>query len=106
MSVIIRVSRGGKNMNDKNKVSRRQFLNYSLTDLGGFMAAGVLIASLRFGVDPLFKHSSGAGDLVSISLTEDDSKEEPQRVNWEAEQVDGWYESNINRTAWVLKDDI
>lgn len=43
MSVIIRVKRGGKYMSENNKVSRRQFLNYSLTGLGGFMAAGVLI---------------------------------------------------------------
>src|SRR5699024_189465 len=28
-----------------------------------------------------------------------------QRVDWEVEQVDGWYESNVNRTAWVFQDD-
>ncbi len=92
-------------MSDKNKVSRRQFLNYSLTGLGGFMAAGVLVPNLRFAVDPVFKKQSAAGGFVNVSLSVDDITDEPQRVDWEVEQVDGWYESDINRTAWVFKDD-
>ncbi len=92
-------------MSDKNKVSRRQFLNYSLTGLGGFMAAGVLIPNLRFAVDPVLKGQAAAGDFVNVSLSVDDITDTPQRVDWEVEQVDGWYESEINRTAWVFKDD-
>lgn len=104
--MIKRVKRGGKYMSDKkNKVSRRQFLNYSLTGLGGFMAAGVLIPNLRFAVDPVLKQASAGGDLVNVGLSEDDITEDPQRVDWDVEQVDGWYESDINRTAWVFKDE-
>ena len=39
----------------KQQVSRRQFLNYSLTGLGGFMAAGMLTPMLRFAVDPVLQ---------------------------------------------------
>lgn len=88
-----------------NKVSRRQFLNYSLTGLGGFMAAGMLIPNLRFAIDPVLKEKSSEGDLTNVQLSVDDITEEPQRVDWQVEQVDGWYESEINRTAWVFKDD-
>ena len=77
---------------NKNKVSRRQFLNYSLTGLGGFMAAGILIPNLRFAIDPVLKTAGAAGDLTNVSLSVDDITEEPQRVDWDVEQVDGWYE--------------
>ena len=35
--------RGGKRMS-KNPVTRRQFLSYTLTGVGGFMAAGMIVA--------------------------------------------------------------
>jgi len=89
----------------KQQVSRRQFLNYSLTGLGGFMAAGMLVPMLRFAVDPVLQTASDSGGLTNVSLSVDDITEEPHRVDWEVEQVDGWYESNVNRTAWVFKDD-
>lgn len=89
----------------KQQVSRRQFLNYSLTGLGGFMAAGMLVPMLRFAVDPVLQTSADEGGLTNVSLSVDDITEEPQRVDWEVEQVDGWYESNVNRTAWVFKDE-
>ena len=93
-------------MSDKKKqVSRRQFLNYSLTGLGGFMAAGMLVPMLRFAIDPVLQAQAEAGDLANVGLSVDDITEEPQRVDWEVLQVDGWYESNINRTAWVFKDE-
>ena len=39
----------------KQRVSRRQFLNYTLTGVGGFMAAGMLMPMVRFAVDPVLK---------------------------------------------------
>ena len=36
----------------KRNVSRRQFLNYTLTGVGGFMAAGMLMPMVRFAIDP------------------------------------------------------
>lgn len=89
----------------KQQVSRRQFLNYSLTGLGGFMAAGMLVPMLRFAVDPVLQSAESDGGLTNVGLSVDDIDEEPQRVDWEVEQVDGWYESNIKRTAWVFKDE-
>ncbi|MGM8211609.1 ubiquinol-cytochrome c reductase iron-sulfur subunit [Virgibacillus sp. W0430] len=89
----------------KQQVSRRQFLNYSLTGLGGFMAAGMLISPIRMAIDPVLKQKSAAGDLANVGLSVDDITEEPQRVDWEIEQVDGWYESDVKKTAWVFKDE-
>lgn len=88
----------------KQQVSRRQFLNYSLTGLGGFMAAGMLVPMLRFAVDPVLQKSASDGGLASV-ISVDDITDTPQRVDWSVEQVDGWYESEVNRTAWVFKDD-
>ncbi|MGM8365353.1 ubiquinol-cytochrome c reductase iron-sulfur subunit [Virgibacillus sp. W0181] len=89
----------------KQQVSRRQFLNYSLTGLGGFMAAGMLISPLRMAIDPVLKKQETSGGLANVGLSVDDITEEPQRVDWEVEQVDGWYESDVKKTAWVFKDE-
>lgn len=89
----------------KQQVSRRQFMNYSLTGLGGFMAAGMLVPMLRMAVDPVLQDKSSAGGLTNVSLAVDDITDEPQRVDWKVDQVDGWYESEANRTAWVFKND-
>ncbi|HLR74843.1 MAG TPA: ubiquinol-cytochrome c reductase iron-sulfur subunit [Virgibacillus sp.] len=88
----------------KQQVSRRQFLNYTLTGLGGFMAAGMLVSPLRMAIDPVLKPSSG-GDFTNVGLSVDDITSEPQRVEWQVDQVDGWYESEVTRSAWVFKDD-
>ncbi|RWZ60278.1 ubiquinol-cytochrome c reductase iron-sulfur subunit [Halobacillus fulvus] len=90
-------------MSDKKRVSRRQFLNYTLTGVGGFMAAGMLAPMVRFAIDPVLK-PSGAGGLVSVASVEELTNE-PQRFEWTVDQVDGWYESEVQRTAWVYRND-
>lgn len=88
----------------KQQVSRRQFLNYTLTGLGGFMAAGILAPMVRMAVDPILQESSH-GDLANVGLSVDDITNEPQRVDWTVDQVDGWYESEVSKTAWVFMDE-
>ena len=48
----------------KNRVSRRQFLSYSLMGVGGFMASGTIMPMLRFAVDPVLQ-KSGEGDFTA-----------------------------------------
>lgn len=92
-------------MSDKKKqVSRREFLNYTLTGVGGFMAAGVVVPMLRMAIDPVLQPSA-AGDFVNVGLSVDDIEPDPQRVEWKVDQVDGWYESSVTKVAWVFKDD-
>ncbi|WP_077326671.1 QcrA and Rieske domain-containing protein [Virgibacillus siamensis] len=89
---------------DKQRVSRRQFLNYTLTGVGGFMAAGLMISPIRMAIDPVFKKSS-AGELSNAGIAVDDITNKPQRVDWKVKQVDGWYESKVSKSAWVYKND-
>src|SRR5690625_7945620 len=89
----------------KQQVSRRQFLNYSLTGLGGFMAAGMLMPMVRMAVDPVLQTKESSGGLANVGLSVDDITETPTRVDWEVEQVDGWVKDDVKRTAWVFKDD-
>src|SRR5690625_2377365 len=92
-------------MSEKNQpVSRRQFLNYTLTGVGGFMAAGILVPMLRFAVDPVLQPSS-VGDFVNVKLAVDDITSEPQRVEWQVDQVDAWYKSKVTKVAWVFQDE-
>lgn len=90
-------------MSDKKRVSRRQFLNYTLTGVGGFMAAGMLAPMVRFAIDPVLQKHEG-GTMHSV-ISVDDLTNEPQRVEWTVDQVDAWYESQVQRTAWVYKDE-
>ncbi|TCT25565.1 menaquinol-cytochrome c reductase iron-sulfur subunit [Melghiribacillus thermohalophilus] len=87
----------------KKQVSRRQFLNYTLTGVGGFMAAGMLSPMLRFAIDPVLK-AQGGGDFVAV-VEVDKITTEPQRFDFTIEQVDAWYESEVTKSAWVFKQE-
>lgn len=88
----------------KHRVSRRQFLNYTLTGVGGFMAAGMIMPMVRFAIDPVLKADAG-GDFVPTKQKVADITNEPTRVDFTFDQKDGWYESEVTNTAWVYKDD-
>jgi len=88
----------------KKQVSRREFLNYTLTGVGGFMAAGMLVPMLRMAIDPVLQPST-SGDLVNVGVSVDDITSDPQRVEWTVNQVDGWYESSVTKVAWVFKNE-
>lgn len=90
--------------NKKRQVSRRQFLNYTLTGVGGFMAAGIMVPMLRMAIDPVLQASSG-GEFVNVGLDVDDITEEPQRIEWLVEQEDAWHTSEAKQTAYVSLDE-
>ncbi|WP_163537648.1 ubiquinol-cytochrome c reductase iron-sulfur subunit [Gracilibacillus sp. YIM 98692] len=87
----------------KQQVSRRQFLNYTLTGVGGFMAAGMLAPMVRFAIDPVLQ-ASAIGDMKAV-VEVSEITTEPQRFDWTIEQVDAWYTSEVTKSAWVYKDD-
>lgn len=88
----------------KNRVSRRQFLNYTLTGVGGFMAAGMLMPMVRFAVDPVLQHK-GESDFIPTKQKISEITEVPTRVDYTFEQVDAWYTSEVTGSAWVYKDE-
>jgi menaquinol-cytochrome c reductase iron-sulfur subunit len=85
----------------KHRVSRRQFLNYTLTGVGGFMAAGMLMPMVRFALDPVLRPAEET-ELVQV-VKVDELTEEPQRFDFKIKQKDAWYESEETRSAWVFK---
>ena len=86
----------------KRNVSRRQFLNYTLTGVGGFMAAGMLMPMVRFAIDPVLLQTQ-VEILLPTKQKVADLTTEPTRVDFSFTQVDGWYESEVTNTAWVYK---
>ncbi|MEH7236570.1 ubiquinol-cytochrome c reductase iron-sulfur subunit [Bacillus sp. JJ1562] len=88
---------------NKQRVSRRQFLNYTLTGVGGFMAAGMLMPMVRFAIDPILQPET-EHDLVQV-VSVDKITNEPQKFDFKINQVDGWYESDVSTSAWVYKND-
>jgi menaquinol-cytochrome c reductase iron-sulfur subunit len=87
----------------QHRVSRRQFLNYTLTGVGGFMAAGMLMPMVRFAVDPVLKKSEDS-ELVAVGQVSEITNE-PKRFDYKVNQVDAWYESEEPKSAWVYKNE-
>ncbi|WP_274364615.1 ubiquinol-cytochrome c reductase iron-sulfur subunit [Paenibacillus thermotolerans] len=85
----------------RREMSRRQFLSYTLGGAGGFMAAGIMVPMLRFAVDPLLEPKAEAN---YVKVTEEGSiKAEPTEFKFKIHQIDGWYESDPEMTAWIAK---
>ncbi len=86
-----------------NKVSRRQFMSYTLMGVGGFMASGMLMPMVRFAIDPVLKSSDG-GDFIPTSQKVEELTEVPVRVDFTIkDRQDAWYKSDVSNTAWVYK---
>lgn len=85
-----------------NRVTRRQFLTYSLTGVGGFMAAGMLMPMVRFAIDPVLQ-TKAEGDFVVTGQKIADLTDAPIKVDFSFDQVDGWYKSEVTAAAWVYK---
>ncbi|MFC7339760.1 menaquinol-cytochrome C reductase, partial [Haloferula chungangensis] len=81
-----------------SKVTRRQFLNYSLMGVGSFMAAGMILPMGRFALDPLFKDAA-AGSDIQTSIKVSEITEEPTKVDFTYNQKDAWYESEVTEFA-------
>ncbi len=88
----------------KNSVTRRQFLSYTLTGVGGFMAAGMVLPMVRFALDPVLK-AEASGDFIMTDKKIADITTEPVRVDFSYEQKDAWYTSEVTEMAWVYKND-
>lgn len=86
-----------------NRVTRRQFLNYTLTGVGGFMAASMLMPMARFAVDPILEKKAG-GDFILTDKKVSELSDTPVKVDFTFKQVDAWYKSDVTNTAWLYKN--
>lgn len=91
-------------MSKDQGVSRRQFLNYCLTGVGGFLATGMLAPMIKFAVDPALKKGEATGNMVAaVDLAK--VTEEPLSVSFTAKVKDAWLgEKETPLTAWVYKE--
>jgi menaquinol-cytochrome c reductase iron-sulfur subunit len=90
-------------MSEKDKgVSRRQFLNYTLMGVGGFLVAAPVVPMLRFAIDPALKVGQ-TQDLVAVGDMSQFGTE-PKRVDFKLGVVDGWAEYDVSLSAWVTVD--
>lgn len=87
-------------MSDKDQgVSRRQFLNYTLMGVGGFLAVGTIAPMLRFAIDPVLK-TGAASDMVAVGDVSEFGPE-PQRKDFKLHVIDGWTDYDQSLTAWI-----
>lgn len=87
--------------NKEHDVTRRQFLNYTLTGVGGFMAAGILMPMARFAIDPLLQPKA-TGKMISV-VSVSDLTNEPLRKTFQIKKVDGWHTFQEQKIAYVFK---
>ena len=86
------------------KVSRRQFMSYTLMGVGGFMASGMLMPMVRFAIDPVLQKKD-EGDFIPTPQKFDELTEIPVRVDFTIkDRKDAWYKSDVSNTAWVYKE--
>lgn len=89
------------------KVSRRQFLTYTLGGTAGFLASGMLFPMVRFAVDPMLKQG-GDEIYIDVNLPVSEITEKPKSVSFVVQgRKDGWYvpEKGEPFTAWVFKNE-
>lgn len=89
--------------NKEHDVTRRQFLNYTLTGVGGFMAAGMLLPMVRFAIDPLLQEKK-AGDMVALDAKVSGLTNEPKRYDFTVDKVDGWHKFKEPKIAYIYKE--
>jgi menaquinol-cytochrome c reductase iron-sulfur subunit len=87
---------------NENKVSRRQFLNYTLMGIGGFMVAGMMTPMIRAAIDPVLKVSEDTG-LIAVGDLKDLTNE-PKRFDFKVKVKDAWHKTEETRTAWIFKE--
>ncbi|WP_028775886.1 ubiquinol-cytochrome c reductase iron-sulfur subunit [Shimazuella kribbensis] len=85
------------------KISRRQFLTYTLGSTAGFLGAGMLFPMVRFAVDPALK-KGGGGNFIDVNLPLSEVTDKPKSVQFKVHKKDGWYSFDEVLTAWVLRD--
>ena len=85
----------------RKEMSRRQFLSYTLGGASAFMAGGVVIPMIRFAIDPVLQPKATA-ELVKV-VEESKITNEPQAFKFQIHQIDGWYESDPEFTAWISR---
>ncbi|CAM3944919.1 ubiquinol-cytochrome c reductase iron-sulfur subunit [Cohnella lubricantis] len=85
----------------RNEMTRRQFLSYTLGGATAFMGMGAVLPMLRFAVDPLLQKKQ-SGDFIKV-IEESKVTSDPQQVDFQVHQVDGWYESDPKMEAYIAK---
>lgn len=87
------------------KVSRRQFLTYTLGGTAGFLASGMLFPMVRFAIDPVLKKGAGS-EFIETTMTEAEITDSPKAVKFTIHRKDGWYQppKGEEQTAWVFKE--
>ena len=85
------------------KVSRRQFLTYTLGGTAGFLGAGMLYPMVRYAIDPVLK-KGGNVNFVNVRMSESEITESPKAISFKVDVQDGWYNAKMSRTAWVFKE--
>ncbi|WP_336771871.1 ubiquinol-cytochrome c reductase iron-sulfur subunit [Paenibacillus sp. MMO-58] len=86
----------------RKEMSRRQFLSYTLGGTTAFMVGGAVLPMVRFAVDPLLVKKA-KGTWVKV-VEESKITTEPQEFKFQIHQVDGWYVSDPELSAWITKD--
>ncbi|HET7580593.1 MAG TPA: ubiquinol-cytochrome c reductase iron-sulfur subunit [Bacillales bacterium] len=92
-------------MASHHDVTRRQFLNYTLMGVGGFMAATITLPMVRFAIDPLLSPGQGTGKFYDTGLKASKLTDMPQQVKFTEKNIqDGWYKFDQKKEVFLFKE--
>lgn len=92
-------------MSSNHDVTRRQFLNYTLMGVGGFMAATVTLPMVRFAIDPLLRPGQAGGKFYDIGMKASELTSQPQKKKFTEKNIkDGWYTFDQQQEVYVFKN--
>jgi len=88
---------------DKDKVSRRSFLGYTIASIGAFIAATVGSATAIFAASPLL--GTRGGTRVTLGPVSGFQQGIPKLVQFPVARKDGWIVENDQKSVWVVRED-
>ncbi len=86
---------------DRDKVSRRSFLGYTIAAIGGFIAATVGSATAIFAASPILSHESKP--KVTLGSIDGFQQGVPKLVQFPVSRKDGWIKENAQKSVWVVR---
>lgn len=93
----------GSSENKMDEVSRRKFLTMLLGMTGTAIAATLATPLASYALSPAMKKEKV--DWVAIGNLADFKSGEPIKVEYSFKRKDGWIESEVKQTCWVVKKD-
>lgn len=89
---------------DKNAISRRNLLKYSIGGIASLIFAALAAPLARYFFSPALESAEG-GEWMVIARTTEIPVGKPMRVEYEERKKDSWIVTTRRKAAWIVTQD-